>query len=334
MNEVLAYAMGAASLFGVVAPNSGNQTILVKYGTEEQKQKWLLPLIDGTTRIRLLHDRAGRRRLRPPVAADDGAAAMATSGSSTATSGSRPTAIAADFFIVMCRTEDPDGPAGPTADDADHRPQRHARGQHRCAASTCGASESDHCEIVYEDVRVPVGNQSRQPGQRPPGGPGPPRRRPRLPLHELGRPDVAGVRPDGRAVHGSARCTAACCRPSSSSRASSPTRYIDIQAARLMTIHCAEKMASERPRAPTSRPSRSSCPPPTSGSSTAPSRCGARPACRATSRLYAMYQGARTLRLADGPDEVHRILIAKNVLAQFSHGDRLGLRQLKHMNLG
>ena len=26
MNEVLAYAMGAASLFGVVAPNSGNQT--------------------------------------------------------------------------------------------------------------------------------------------------------------------------------------------------------------------------------------------------------------------------------------------------------------------
>ena len=47
MNEVLAYALGAASLFGVVAPNSGNQSILVKYGTEEQKEKWLLPLIDG-----------------------------------------------------------------------------------------------------------------------------------------------------------------------------------------------------------------------------------------------------------------------------------------------
>ncbi|HRB05414.1 MAG TPA: acyl-CoA dehydrogenase family protein, partial [Ilumatobacteraceae bacterium] len=48
MNEVLAYAIGAASLFGVVAPNSGNQSILVKYGTEEQKQQFLLPLIDGT----------------------------------------------------------------------------------------------------------------------------------------------------------------------------------------------------------------------------------------------------------------------------------------------
>ena len=31
MNEVLAYSMGAASLFGVVAPNSGNQKILLKY---------------------------------------------------------------------------------------------------------------------------------------------------------------------------------------------------------------------------------------------------------------------------------------------------------------
>ncbi len=33
MTEVLAYAIGAASLFGVVAPNSGNQTLLVNYGT-------------------------------------------------------------------------------------------------------------------------------------------------------------------------------------------------------------------------------------------------------------------------------------------------------------
>ena len=36
--------------------------------------------------------------------------------------------------------------------------------------------------------------------------------------------------------------------------------------------------------------------------------------------LAAMYQGARTLRLADGPDEVHKILIAKNVLKQHNAG--------------
>ena len=48
MNEVLAYSPGAASLFGVVAPNSGNQKILVKYGTPEQHEQWLKPLTDGT----------------------------------------------------------------------------------------------------------------------------------------------------------------------------------------------------------------------------------------------------------------------------------------------
>ena len=36
--------------------------------------------------------------------------------------------------------------------------------------------------------------------------------------------------------------------------------------------------------------------------------------------LAAMYQGARTLRLADGPDEVHKILIAKNILARYHDG--------------
>ena len=46
--------------------------------------------------------------------------------------------------------------------------------------------------------------------------------------------------------------------------------------------------------------------------------------------LAGMYQGARTLRIADGPDEVHKILIAKNVLGALPQRRRLGLRQLEH----
>ena len=37
--------------------------------------------------------------------------------------------------------------------------------------------------------------------------------------------------------------------------------------------------------------------------------------------LAAMYQGARSLRIADGPDEVHKILIAKNVMKQHHAGE-------------
>ena len=37
--------------------------------------------------------------------------------------------------------------------------------------------------------------------------------------------------------------------------------------------------------------------------------------------LAGMYLGARTLRIADGPDEVHRILIAKNVFARYRGTD-------------
>ena len=92
MNEVLAYGIGAGALFGVVAPNSGNQTILVKYGTEEQKEKWLLPLIDGEMESGFSMTEPRERRLRSPLARRRAPCATATSGSSTATSGSRRTA--------------------------------------------------------------------------------------------------------------------------------------------------------------------------------------------------------------------------------------------------
>src|SRR3546814_20042176 len=36
--------------------------------------------------------------------------------------------------------------------------------------------------------------------------------------------------------------------------------------------------------------------------------------------LASMYLGARTLRIADGPDEVHKVPIAKNVLGAYAEG--------------
>ena len=62
MNEVLAYAVGGAALFGVVAPNSGNQSILVKYGTEEQKREVAAAAHRRRDGVGVLDDRAAQRR--------------------------------------------------------------------------------------------------------------------------------------------------------------------------------------------------------------------------------------------------------------------------------
>ena len=163
MNEILAYAIGAASLFGVVAPNSGNQTILVKYGTEEQKQKWLLPLIEGTMQ-------SGFSMTEPENAGSDPRSIQTTAvreGDEWVINGHKwftSNGLAADFFIVMCRAKESEGrrraPGGWCRSSC--RRQRPAwiivRG-----IGIWGSAKSDHCEVRYDQVRVPC---------REPPGPG------------------------------------------------------------------------------------------------------------------------------------------------------------------
>jgi acyl-CoA dehydrogenase len=47
MNEILGRSTWAPSVFGSQAPDSGNAEIIAHYGTEEQKEKYLQPLLDG-----------------------------------------------------------------------------------------------------------------------------------------------------------------------------------------------------------------------------------------------------------------------------------------------
>jgi len=97
--------------------------------------------------------------------------------------------------------------------------------------------------------------------------------------------------------------------------------YMDIQSARLMTIRAAEMVDRNDPQARTD----------ISAIKVFVPAAYTRVADRAIQvwgaagvsndlPLAGMYLSARTLRLADGPDEVHRILIAKNVLRQYQAG--------------
>ena len=50
MNEKLGRNSLAPSVFGCQAPDTGNAEIIAHYGTDEQKEKWLRPLLDGEIR--------------------------------------------------------------------------------------------------------------------------------------------------------------------------------------------------------------------------------------------------------------------------------------------
>ena len=318
MNEVLAYAIGAASLFGVVAPNSGNQTLLVKYGTEEQKRTWLIPLIEGKLE-------SGFSMTEPDVAGSDPRSLRTTArrdGDEWVVNGHKwftSNGKRADFFIVMCRTEDPDGPADNNGRMTQIIVPRTTPGVNILRGINVWGVESDHCEIVYEDVRVPVENQL---GSR---GTGHQAAQDRLGagrvyhcMNSIGQMwrafDLMVERTRVREVHGGLLQT------KQFIQGFIADSYMDIQAARLMTIHCAEKMANDMdPRTDISA-IKVFVPAAYERVVDRAIQVWGAAGVSGDLPLYAMYQGARTLRLADGPDEVHRILIAKNVLAQFSHG--------------
>ena len=318
MNEVLAYAVGAAALFGVVAPNSGNQQILVKYGTEEQKQKWLIPLIEGKME-------SGFSMTEPDSPGSDPRSIKTTArrdGDEWVINGHKwftSNGLRANFFIVMCRTEDPDGPADRNGKMTQIIVPSDTPGVNIIRGINVWGQNSDHCEIKYEDVRVPVTNQLGQTGT------GHQAAQDRLGagrvyhcMNSVGQMwrafDLMVERSMSREVHGGLLET------KQFIQGFIAESYIDIQAARLMTLHCAEKMESGNdPRTDISA-IKIFVPAAYHRVVDRAIQVWGGAGVSGDLPLSEMYQGARTLRIADGPDEVHKILIAKNILARYHGG--------------
>ena len=325
MNEVLAYGIGAASLFGVVAPNSGNQSILVKYGTDEQKRTWLVPLIEGEMESGFSMtepENAGSdpRSLTTSAVLDEATDEWVINGHKWFTSNG----IAADFFIVMARV---------AKSDAAAKRREGTMAQFIVPAATKGVNivrgvgvwgraSSDHCEIVYEDVRIPranilggVGDGHQAAQDRLGAG------RVFHCMNSIGQMwrafDLMVARAMSREVHGGLL------QDKQFVQGFIADSYIDIQAARLMTIHAAEMVDRGLDAARTD----------ISAIKVAVPAAYSRVVDRAIQvwgaagvsndlPLAGMYLGARTLRIADGPDEVHKVLIAKNVLGARRDGGR------------
>jgi acyl-CoA dehydrogenase len=226
----------------------------------------------------------------------------------------------ADFFIVMCRTEDPSGPADRNGKMTQIIVPRDTPGVNILRNIEVWGQESDHCEISYENVRVPLGNQLGAAGS------GHHAAQERLGagrvyhcMNSVGQMwrafDLMVQRATERDVHGGKLET------KQFVQGFIADSYIDIQAARLMTIHCAERMDAGLDARTDISAIKIFVPDAYHRVVDRAIQVWGAAGVSGDLPLAAMYQGARTLRLADGPDEVHKILIAKNVLHRHHAGE-------------
>ena len=319
MNEILAWSPYSNPLFGVVAPDSGNQTILIKYGTEEQKKKWLEPLIRGEIRSCFSMtepDAAGSNPYAIQTRAKRDGDEWVINGRKWFTTGAKGAA----FAIVMCRTEEEDGTGGVRDKMTQIIVPTDTPGFNLVrSVNVWGHDESNHYEIVYDNVRVPVTNQLGRTGT------GHQAAQDRLGagrvyhcMNSVGQMwrafDLMVRRSIDRDVHGGKLET------KQFIQGFIADSYIDIMAARLMTIHTANVIDSGGDSRTDISAIKIFVPAAMERVVDRAIQVYGAMGVSGDTPLAGMYTGARTLRIADGPDEVHRVLIAKNVLKRYHDG--------------
>ncbi len=316
VNEILGRSPVAPMCFGSQAPDSGNAEILWRFGTEEQKQRWLKPLVNGDIRSCF-------SMTEPEVAGSDPRLLRATATREgdyyviNAHKWFSSGAHGASFAIVMAMTnpeqENPYLRFSQIIVPTDTPGFRIARG-----IPVMGDYDNHHAEIWYEDCRVPVTNRLGGEGMgfaiaQERLGPGR--------IHHCMR--WLGVAQRAFEM----MCEYATQREmfgSTLARKANIQDWIaearaDIQAARFMTLHAAWKID-------------------TAGANKAREEIslikffGAKVLHSVVDKavqvfgaagvtedhpLSMFYRTARFARIYDGPDEVHKMVVARRILAQY-----------------
>lgn len=156
MNEILGRSAWAPSIFGCQAPDSGNAEILAHYGTEEQKAKYLEPLLEGriSSCFSMTEPQAGADPQQFECVAEKDGADWVIRGEKWFSSSLRY----AEFVIVMAVTN-PDVPIYQGAsmilvpgDTPGIEILRHT------GLGYEAAGEGNHAYVRYDNVRVPPEN--------------------------------------------------------------------------------------------------------------------------------------------------------------------------------
>lgn len=321
--EIMGCNEWAPEIFNCNPPDSGNIELLRRYADTDQKARWLAPLMAGDIR-------SSFAMTEPGVASSDATNIQARAerdGDDWVLNGKKwwisgPGSPACTFSIVMCRTSD-DAPAH----------LRHS--MFIVPLDTPGVTivrqlkvfGFDHAprgqsELHFSNVRVPTRNV----------------------ILGVGRGfEIAQGRLGGGRIHHAMRCIGAAeramdlmCKRSQSRRAFGKKLAdlggnldiiaqcrVEIDMARLLVLRAADKLDRVGAKAARSEISQAKLVAPTMALAVvdrAIQMHGAEGLSQ-DSPLPALFARLRTLRLADGPDEVHRRVIAKEQLAPYAAAD-------------
>ena len=319
LNEEIGRSTYAQLVFGCQAPDAGNAEILHLFGTEEQKERWLRPLVAGEIRSFF-------SMTEPEVPGSDPTTLRTTArrdGDEWVIDGHKWFSSGADgaaFGIVMAVT------------DPDAEPHRRAS-QILVPADTpgveivrpipvmghAGSGWSTHCEVWYRDVRVPVANTLGEPGDGF-----------RIAQKRLGPGRIHHVmRWLGQMQRAfELMCSYSLEREAFGSRLADKQTVQNwiadsaaaIHACRLMTLDAAHKIdEGDEARVEVSVIKFYAAQALHDVVDRAIQVHGARGLTDETP-LAAMYATARAARIYDGPDEVHRMVVSRRILKEFEKG--------------
>jgi acyl-CoA dehydrogenase len=319
LNEVIGRSTYAQLVFGCQAPDAGNAEILFMFGTEEQKDRWLRPLVGGEIRSFF-------SMTEPEVSGSDPTTLRTTArreGDEWVIDGHKWFSSGADgaaFGIVMAVT------------DPEAEPHRRAS-QIVVPADTpgvevvrpipvmghAGSGWSTHCEVWYRGVRVPVENTLGDPGDGF-----------RIAQKRLGPGRIHHVmRWLGQMQRAfELMCSYALEREAFGSKLADKQTVqnwiadsaAEIQACRLLTLDAAHKIdEGDEARVEVSVIKFYAARVLSEVIDRAIQVHGARGLTDETP-LAEMYANARAARIYDGPDEVHRMVVSRRILNEFERG--------------
>lgn len=317
--EQTGHSQLAPLIFNCNAPDTGNMEVLLKYGTDEQRGEWLEPLLDGRIRSAFL-------MTEPAVASSDATNMEATAvldgdgvvlnGRKWWSSGAGHPDCKVGIFMGLT-----DPTAGKYAQHSMVLVPMDAPGVtvERCMPTMGHWDEPlGHAEVSLTDVRLPASAVIGEPGSAfaiAQGRLGPGRVHHCMRLIGLAEMalDLACRRAVTRTAFG---------RPLANlggNRERLAQARIAINQARLLVLHCAWKLDAVGARGAASEVSEIKAAVPTMACNVIDLaiQLHGGGGTSADYPLAAAYAAARSLRLADGPDEVHLGVVARRMLKPY-----------------